>query len=157
MAYDDTGQNVSESLDTLKAQQAQLLAGKRHVQMFPRGTRELPLPACLKRHENSRGVFHFRPSKIGVDTIERLSVEGRENEFLNLGPYNKSDIAARMVRGEQLLAIAEFNPDGIEMRAAAGTTSTLPEQLTYFERTKDAGNTVSVCNFPHLMMRRMAA
>lgn len=155
MKFIDTGMNVPESLDTLKAQQAQLVAGKRHVQMFPQGHGELPLPAGLDRHENDRGVFHFRPSFISARTIDALA--GRENEFLNLGPYNKSDVSERMARGETLLAIVEHDANGIEVRAAAGTDSTLPEQRAFFERTKDAGNTVTICNFAHLIMRRMAA
>lgn len=157
MGFVDTGMNVPESLATLQIQQAQLVAGKRHVQMFPAGERELGLPAGFSRHLNARGVFHFNPTAINAQTIDMLGSQGRENEVLNLGPFNKSDIARRMDQGEPLVTIAEFNRDGVEIRAAAGTAGTIPHQLDYFEKTKDAGNTVLVCNFAHLIAVRMAS
>lgn len=155
--FSDTGMNIPESVETLKAQQARLLAGRRHVQMFPVGTVELELPGGFQRHQNDRGIFHFRASEIGAEEIDRLSREGRENEFLELGPFNKTDIAERLAKGESLFAIVEFDPRGVEVRGAAGSTSTLKEQHEFFERTKGEGGTVLIVNLSHLMARRMAA
>lgn len=156
MGFVDTGLNIPESLKTLLAQQAQLKAGKRHVQMFPAGLMELPLPDGIERHQNQRGVFHFRPDVISPDAIDRLSATSRENEILNLGPYNKSDVAERMEQGEGLVAVAEVDPDGVEVRAAAGTLSTLPEQIRYFEATKEEANTVVVLDMIQLLTRRLS-
>ncbi|OSJ36764.1 hypothetical protein BSZ19_02655 [Bradyrhizobium japonicum] len=39
MGYMDTGLRIPESVATLAIQQAQLIAGKRNVQMFPNGQR----------------------------------------------------------------------------------------------------------------------
>ena len=97
----DTGINISESLQTLEAQQAQLVQGKRIAQMFPSGFRELPLPAGLNRHENIRGVFHYHGNRISSSIIDLLSAERRENEILNLGPYNKTDIKKFLDAGEE--------------------------------------------------------
>lgn len=155
MGFVDTGLNVPESLKTLQVQQAQLLAGKRHVQMFPAGLNELPLPKGFARHQNQRGIFHFLRSAISPNEIDRLGFVGRENEILNLGPYNKSDIAAHMERGEKLVAIAEFDRDGVEVRAAAATASTLPEQARYFEATKDEGNKVEILDMADLLAKRL--
>lgn len=157
MEFVDTGMNVPESFATLKAQQAQLVSGKRHVQMFPLGRRELPVPSHFSRHVNERGIFHFNPAFIAAERIELLSSEGRENEILNLGPFNKTDVAEHMAKGEPLMAIAEFNADGVEVRAAAGTSGTIPQQLEYFEKTKDAGSTVSVVDLAHLVTIRMVS
>lgn len=155
MGFVDTGLNIPESLKTLQAQQAQLLAGKRHVQMFPAGLNELPLPEGFDRHQNQRGVFHFLRSAISPREIDRLGFVGRENEILNLGPYNKADIAQHMQRSEKLVAIAEFDPDGVEVRTAAATASTLPEQTRYFEATKDEGNRIEILEMADLLGKRL--
>lgn len=156
MGYNDTGLNIPETYDTLMAQQAQLLAGKRHVQMFPVGSPELPLLEGFERHQNQRGVFHYRPGAMSLDDLDRLSAAGRENEVLNLGPFNKSDIAERMERGERILAIAEFDAAGLEIRAAAGVPSTAPEQVAYFEATKEEGNRIEVLDMIALLARRLS-
>jgi hypothetical protein len=157
MQFDDTGMNVAESVQTLKAQQARLVAGKRHVQMFPLGSAELPVPEGCLRHENERGAFHYRPSEMSPAKIDRLSRAGRENEMLELGPFNKSDIHERLKKHESLFAVVEFDPNGVEVRAAAGTTTTIIHQLRYFDATKDLGSTISICDLSHLMMQRTAA
>jgi len=38
--------------------------------------------------------------------------------------------------------ISEYTPTGVEVRSASGTTGTLPEQLKYFERTKQPENEI---------------
>jgi hypothetical protein len=155
MVFDDTGTNIPEIGRTLLAQQAQLLTGRRQVQMFPAGLSELPLPHGFERHQNRCGVFHFHPSAISTDKIDELSASGRENEILNLGPYNKSDVIERMESGESLVAVAEIDPDGLEIRAAAGTASTLPEQIRYFEATKEEANMVAIIDMAELLARRL--
>ena len=140
----DTGLNVPECRTTLFLQQARLIAGKRPAQMFPLGTRELPLPAGMSRTRNERGVFHYDPAAITEREILTLSADGRENEFLELGPYSKADVLHRMKAGERLTAISEYSPFGIEIRTAAATDSTLADQRRYFETTKDAGNSIVI-------------
>jgi hypothetical protein len=156
VGFVDTGLNIPESQKTLLAQQAQLLARKRPVQMFPAGTSELPLPEGIERFKNRRGVFHFRPEVISAHEIATLSDAGRENEILNLGPFNKTDVAERMEHGELLLAIAEFDPEGIEVRAAAGTHQTVFEQRAYFEATKEDSNTIAILDMAELLRRRLS-
>lgn len=156
MGFMDTGQCVPESLATLAVQQAQLVAGKRKVQMFPVGTAELPLPAGMDRHQNERGVFHFRPDEISAGTIAALSGEGRENEFLMLGPISKPEVARRIMAGESLLCITEAEPDGTEVRSAAGTDKTIDEQREYFERTKEIGNAITIGEMPSVIRARLA-
>lgn len=156
MGYMDTGLCVPESDATLMYQRAQLIAGKRDVQMFPLGTPELPIPSDFARHQNARGVFHFRPDAISAETIEALSSEGRENELLNLGPISKPDVANRLLAGESLLCVTEYSPDGVEVRSAAGTDKTAAEQRDYFERTKEPGNLITVCGLPSVINDRLA-
>jgi hypothetical protein len=110
--------------------------------MFPSGTRELPLPDRRSRFENDRGVFHFHADRISADEIARLSAQGRENVFLNLGPYSKPEIMDRYRNGERLFYVTEYTPDRVEFRSAVGTESTVGEQLDYFERSKEPDNNV---------------
>lgn len=156
MEYSDTGLCVPETAATLALQQSQLVAGKRDVQMFPIGTVELPIPDRMERCENARGVFHFRPDAMHADTIAALSGEGRENEFLMLGPIGKSEVAKRILAGENLLCVTEYMPDGVEVRSAAGTDKTINEQCDYFERTKEPGNAIIIGGLPSVISARLA-
>lgn len=148
MSAIDTGICAPEGLATLLRQQLQLKEGRRDVQMFPAGTDELPLPGGLSRHQNERGVFHFRDGVISQQAIEALSAQGRENLFLKLGPYSKSEIAERALAGETVTCIAEYTPAGIELRCAAGTNATIAEQRAYFDRTKEPDGIVIVGRLP---------
>jgi hypothetical protein len=152
----DTGCNISESRDTLALQQRQLLEWRRPAQMFPEGTDELPLPDGFERIALDRGVFHFNPSLISREEIMRLSNEQRENEILALGPFNKLDVFARMELGERLIVIVELSPDGIEIKAAAGTESTLPAQYAVFEATRFPDSTIQVKAMWDVLSRRAA-
>lgn len=152
----DTGLCAPESHATLLRQQIQLKAGSRDVQMFPLGTSELPLPRGVIRYENHRGVFHYAPEKITPQKIDELSSSGRENEFLNLGPFSKPEIACRMASGEAFTAITEYAPDGTEIRCAGGTVETADEQRAYFERTKEPGSII-VIGVPPLRVRERLA
>lgn len=156
MSYTDTGLCVPETAATLAFQQAQLVAGKRDVQMFPVGTAELAKPSGCERHQNARGVFHFRPDAISAATIEALSAGGRENEFLMLGPIDKSEVAKRILAGESLISITERTPNGTEVRSAAGTCKTADQQRDYFERTKEPGNTIAVGDLKEVVRARFA-
>lgn len=140
----DTGANIPESMETLKRQQALLLRGKRHVQMFPIGTPELDLPAGMERCVNARGVFHYDPSWISAITIKTISNQGKENLFLMLGPFSKPDIVRRLERGEFISYVTEYAPDGVEIRSALGTTKTVEIQRQYFEATKEPENIIEV-------------
>jgi len=139
--------NAQESSETLLYQQQQLIDGKRAVQMFPTNTIELSLPEGMQRTANSRGVFHFNPELISETEILLLSIAGRENDFLELGPYSKDDILKRVANGEQAMAVVEYTPDFVEVRAALACTSTVGEQGDFFIRTKAPGNIV-ICRTP---------
>lgn len=150
----DTGICAPESAATLLRQQRQLLAGNRDVQMFPVGTDELALPEGIARHENERGVFHFRRARISPAVIETLSNLGRENEFLNLGPYSKSDIAQRAMAGEKVTCVAEYGRDGTELRCAAASDGTLARQVAYFQQTREPDGVVVVGKYPTRVLSR---
>lgn len=144
----DTGYCIPESEETLLKQQRQLVSGRRDVQMFPLGTKELELLPGFLRHENFRGVFHYKPKTVTVDQIDFCSLRGRENELLNLGPFSKVDIFSRLNSGEKGTCIVEYTPDGTEVRSAFGTTMTCGEQRAYFERTKEPENIIVVGELP---------
>jgi hypothetical protein len=153
----DTGRCVAETLATLMAQQRQLLAGRRIAQMFPTGTLALALPDGLARHQNQRGVFHYRRDRLSAEAIEACSRDGRENEILLLGPYSKPDIARRVAAGERACCITEYRPDGVELRSAVGTTATAQHQLAYFEATKDhQANAIVVGDLLAVLAGRLA-
>lgn len=153
----DTGICTPESERTLALQQRQLRQGKRPVQMFPAGTKEFDIPLGFDRHENSRGVFHFNPALISIGMIEALSRAGKENEFLNLGPFCKFDIAVRVRDGEQLRFITEYDPNGIEIRSAAATDKTLPLQMEYFRATMEPDGAIDVSGPPPRILQAIEA
>jgi len=151
----DTGINIPESPATLRAQQRQLMEGRRDAQMFPTGTPELSVPNGLSRHVNERGAFHYRADRLSPQTIDSLSQRGRENEILNLGPYSKGDIAQRLLGGEQMACVAEYSPDGVELRSAAGTDRTIAEQKAYFDRTKEPGSQIVITDPGNVLIDRL--
>ncbi|MFX5697254.1 hypothetical protein ABTE35_19420, partial [Acinetobacter baumannii] len=56
-----------------------------------------------------------------------------------------------------LYALVEKTPEGIEIRAAAGTESTLPLQIAYFENTKDQANSlIEVASLVDVLNERLA-
>lgn len=149
----DTWQNIPESVATLLHQQNEMLSGERTVQMFPNGTRELPMLKGCERYVNKRGIFHYWPHKISEDAIEHLSSHGKENLFLRLGPYSKADVAKRLENGESLVFITEYSPMGTEVRSAVGTNETISAQRKYFEETVSEGNHIVVGEPPERVQR----
>jgi hypothetical protein len=131
---------IPESHATLLAQQYQLLRGHRRVQMFPPGTRELPLPHGMARTSADGAVFHYDPKRISAAAIHQAAVNGHEHELLDLGPVSKHEIMHRIRSGEIPVAIVERHPDGTEVRAAAGTHLTAHRQYAAMERTKSPGH-----------------
>lgn len=121
--------------------------------MFPRGTRELGLPEGMRRLETPRGVFHFNPELITEEEILRVSAEERENEILELGPFSKREILARVERGERLMLISEYTMKGVEVRSAVGTEKTIEEQHSYFERTKGEEGFIVMGVVPERVMK----
>lgn len=88
---------------------------------------------------NSRKKLGRLP--VGKGTVRLLEAEGRRNELLGLGPYNKSDLAAR---GGAPMAVVETNAEGTRVRETAATDSTVDEQAAAMEATKGEGSTVTV-------------
>jgi hypothetical protein len=138
-------QTTPEAKETLQAQQQHLIAGHRAAQMFPRGTKELPLPKGMQRVAVPTGdVFHFNPAKLTRRQVLSASLRERENEILGLGPHNKRDVAARVAKGEQPIVVTERTPHGVEVRAAVGTHHTAPRLMQNFLASKAPGGTVAV-------------
>jgi hypothetical protein len=141
----DTGKNVPESEATLKAQQEQLLAGRRQAQMFPKGSRELPLPEGMQRTETERGVFHFDPgSGLTAEKIAALSADGRENEIIGYGSQSKQDVEARAAKGDPRVTVTERTPEGVEVKAVLSTRGTAEEIAAQLEKSKTPGNRIAV-------------
>jgi hypothetical protein len=144
----DTGLNVPEAPQSIKEQIAQIGTGDRKAAMVPKGT---VIPADLlagrtnlRRHRTTRGTFVYDPKLTTPAEIQKLSKLGRENELLGLGPVSKPEAVADAARGATPVAITERTPAGTEVKAAAGTTATLPEQRAALEATKTPGNAVAV-------------
>jgi hypothetical protein len=135
---------VPENSNTLKIQQQQLINGHRHVQMFPNGTKELPLPSGMQRTKTHKGIFHHNPSVVSSRGIHSAVSSGQENEILNLGPVSKDEAIHRAYGGDIPISIVERSPDGTEVRAAGGTIGTAHQQAHYFNQTKSPGNLIHI-------------
>jgi hypothetical protein len=151
---EDTGKNVPESAETLKAQQQALVEGRQIAQMFPKGTEELTLPEGMERVDTPRGVFHFDPQQIDAETIAKASADGRENDVLGLGPASKADVERRAAAGEPLGSVVESTPDGREVKAAMATPSTAPAAAAEMNARKAPGNTVALKNPAEVVQAR---
>jgi len=150
----DTGQNVPERATDLRAQQKQLVQGDRAVQMFPTGTKELPLPKNMQRVETPRGVFHYNPRRMTADEILSKSQAGQENQLLGLGPYSKREVERRAAAGEPVAVVTERGPKGEELRAALATESTAAETRAAMEAGKSNDSTVQLEKLGETLTRR---
>ncbi len=142
----DTGMNVPEQPESIAAQTAQIGTGERKAVMLPRGSKDIPKknPEGFSRVVTDRGVFFYDKKLTNAAEIRELSKLGRENELLGLGPVSKPAAVADAAAGATPVAITERTPAGTEVKAAAGTTATLPEQVASLEAQKTPGNAVAV-------------
>ena len=146
----DTRKNVAETTATLKAQQEQLLAGRRPAQMFPvnaegKVTNELPLPEGMERLETERGVFHFNPQQITADEIFSESARGAENRALNLGSTSKPEAeAAAAQNNEPLVTITERTADGTEVRSSVINQSAAEKTMAEMQPGLTPGNRLTI-------------
>jgi hypothetical protein len=137
---------VEEAPDTIAAQQQALVEGKRRVVMYPDGTKPASPPKGSKRFKiEGQGVFDYNPAKITTEEIKAAVKAGTLNELLDLGPVNKEAVAESAAAGATPVAVVERTPGGTEVKAAAGTTETAPEQISALEATKaEPDNAVAV-------------
>lgn len=159
----DTGMNLPESPDTLTAQLEQLAAGDRAAVMIPKGTKvdasmfppSLGKLTSLAQMSTPRGTFIFNSRLVKRGDIKRASDEGNENLILGLGPVNKAEVISRVEQGEQPVGVVERTPEGVEVRAAAGTAETAPAQMQAIQEVASPGNTVAVENPVETMAARV--
>jgi Large polyvalent protein associated domain 39 len=131
---------IPEAPATLEAQRQQLVNGERSVVMYPQGTPPGPLPKGMAPVVIKGNVFHYDPNRITEAEIRQAALEGRENEILGLGPFNKADVMA--APGPEMV-VAERTPDGTEVRAAAAKPATAPIQQAAMEQGATPGNIVA--------------
>lgn len=157
----DTGMNVPEAPASIPEQIKQVGTGDRKAVMFPPGT-VVPASALggrtdLKRHTTARGRFIYDPKLTSIKEINKLSKLGRENELLGLGPVSKPEAVASAAAGAPPVAVTERTPAGVEVKAAAGTTDTVPPQVASLEAQKTPGNVVAVETPEQVLKARIAA
>lgn len=148
VAPEESIPTVAESPETIAIQRDALVAGKRMAVLYPWGT-EIPAEVGggrFKRvHIPNLGVIDYDSRKINGATVRTVAKLGKLNEVLDLGPANKADVAQSIEAGSPEVAVTERTPDGVEVKAAAGTEEIAPDQLATFEQTKaDPANEVQV-------------
>ncbi len=140
----DIGRTIPEAPETLAIQQNQVLTGKRPAVLYPVGTPVPALPEGLRQIDISAGTIHFNPAQIKPRAIVKADQAGALNEVLGLGPVSKNDAIRRVEAGEKPIVVTERTPEGIEIKAAAGTDQTAAAQVAALEQTKQPGNTIQV-------------
>lgn len=141
----DVGAIVPEAPETLAAQMQQLAEGRRPAVLIPRGTPNAPsAPDGMQRADVPDGVVYFDPRTMTPEAVAQAAAANRLNDILALGPVNKAEAQQRAAAGETPVAVTERTPDGVEVKAAAGTDKTAPAQAEALEANKTPGNTVQV-------------
>lgn len=139
---------VPEAQETLELQRQALTEGKRRAVFYPEGTPPLPRPSLEnigRIKVEGIGIFDFDKTKTTPKELREASKAGRLNDVLDLGPVNKEEVAQSAAQGATPVAVVERTPDGTEVKAAAGTEETAPDQVTALQATMAAPeNTVSV-------------
>ena len=147
-APEETVPTVPESPETIEIQRADLQARKRKAVLYPFGT---VVPAEIEGKGFTRvslpkiGVVDFDNRQVNRGVVMWAARNGKLNELLDLGPSNKADVAQSVAAGSPEVAVTERTPDGVEVKAAAGSEELAPAQVSALEETKSAPeNTVQV-------------
>lgn len=83
-------------------------------------------------------TIDFNRTKFTEAQVRDAVANNRLNEILELGPFNREEAVASELRGNAPVAVVERTPEGVEVKAAAGTTETAPAQVQALEQTKTA-------------------
>jgi hypothetical protein len=164
-AAGDTIETVPEAPATIENQNAALLdpKNKRKAVFIPNSSYEAgevaePDGKSIGRLVLPEGILFFNKAKgyTGND-IRSLYKSGRLGSVLGLGEFNKADVAESMAQGSPEVAVTEKTPEGVEVKAAAGTQETAPDQLAALEADKTPGNTVQVESPAKVLADRLEA
>lgn len=164
-AAGDTIETVPEAPATLDAQNAALLdpKDKRKAVFIPNssyeaGTAVEPEGRTVGKLVVDEGVIFFNKAKgYTLNDVRALHKSGRLGTVLGLGEYTKADVANSAAAGSPEVAVTERTPEGVEVKAAAGTTETAPEQAADLEEEKSEGNTVQVESPAKVLLDRINA
>lgn len=149
---------IPETETTLKLQQKALVEGRRACQMFPTGTKELPLPDGMERIKTERGVFHFNPDEMDAVSIVAASNSGEENLVLGLGPYSKAEIMKLAANGEKVVCVVERTQGHpCEVLTALTVERFVDEVKEIMEAHAAPEHFVSVMSVEDVINRRMGA
>lgn len=103
------------------------------------------------------GILFFNKAKgYTAADIRALYKAGKLGQVLGLGEITKADAAKSAAQGNAPVAVTERTPQGTEVKAAAGTTETAPDQQAALEAEKTPGNTVQVESPAKVMADRLA-
>ena len=149
---EDIGAVTPENRASLEEQHAALLdpGNPREAMLWPKGEQpieitdkkafgQVKLPDGRIVQFDKSGPSGFTPAK-----IRQYAKDDRLNEALGLGPVTKTEALQRVAAGEPGAVVTERTPDQTEVKAAAGTTATVPDQVAALEADKAPGNVVSV-------------
>lgn len=164
-AAGDTLPTVPEAPATIENQNTALLdpKNKRKAVFIPNSSYEAgevnePEGKTIGRVVLPEGILFFNKAKgYTAQDVRTLYKSGRLGSVLGLGDFTKADVAASAARGNPTVAVTERTPEGTEVKAAAGTTETAPDQLAALEANKTPENTVQVEAPEQVVADRLAA
>ncbi|HEY1093028.1 MAG TPA: hypothetical protein VGE47_18150, partial [Burkholderiaceae bacterium] len=161
VAPEETIPTVPESPETIEAQRGALQAGTRMAVLYPWGTSiptEFTGTRIRRAHIPSLGIIDYDSRKISGADLRALIKFGKLNEVLGLGPASKADVAQSAAAGSPEVAVTERQPDGTEVKAAAGTVETAPAQVEALtQMVAQPENTVQVETPEAVIEDRVAA
>lgn len=151
---------IPEAPATFDKQREALQRGTRAAMLYNEGDTVPPklVNPQIKRIKLDDGrTIDFNRGKFTEPQVREAVANNRLNEVLELGPFNKDEALASELRGNAPVAVVERTPDGVEVKAAAGTTETAPTQIAALEQTKTAPeNIVAIEPVQDLVAGRIA-
>lgn len=162
----DTLPTVPEAPETLEAQAAALVDRKnpRKAVWIPNetiaaGDVVTPSGNGVRAIVLDDGVLYWNQTKTGLGprAVEQLYKRGSLGQLLGLGPITKAQVAESAARGNEPVGVVERAADGTELKAAAGTVETAPDQLAALEAEKSPGSTVQIEAPQTVVAQRIAA
>jgi len=155
-------ETVPEAPQTLQEQAAALVdpKNKRRAMYVPDESAEgfdIPSGKRIGAAVVDGGVVYYDKTMYTKSEIKRLEKEGRLGTVLGLGNYNKAQVQETVDAGAEPVAVTERTPEGVEVKAAYGSTETAPEQIAALEATKTPGNEIALEPPQQVLDQRVAA
>ena len=153
-----------EAPNTLQAQYGELQKAQRPAMVFkqgeqvPKGISGFGLRKLVVPAEGGPDTWVYNPQLVKQGDLRKSITDNTAGEkYLGLGPVTKDEAVQSIQGGATPVAVTERTPEGVEVKAAAGSSETLPQQVPALQQGAAPENSVQVENPARVIAERQQA